>query len=138
MYRFKNHVFCDTHHGFDLPKSLAVSSIAVRILHTHYDHISPLWLQCQRVPRLEVLDSEELTQHSQDNAGEPQEEKEAREEPKVTTGQEMLPAERNVGKSAHERMFYSTAPTGDQLLCDCFLMCPVQLSETSKGKDNLC
>ncbi|XP_019472350.1 protein CASC1 [Meleagris gallopavo] len=93
--RFKNHAFCDTHHGFDLPKSLAVSSIAVRILHTHYDHISPLWLQCQRVPRLEVLDSEELTQHSQDNAGKPEEEKEAREEPKVTTEEEMLPVERN-------------------------------------------
>uniref|UniRef100_A0A8V0YUQ8 Dynein axonemal intermediate chain 7 n=1 Tax=Gallus gallus TaxID=9031 RepID=A0A8V0YUQ8_CHICK len=94
--RFKNHVFCDTHHGFDLPKSLAVSSIAVRILHTHYDHVSPLWLQCQRVPRLEVLDSQELTQHSQDNAGEPEEEeKEAKEEPNVTAEEETLPDERN-------------------------------------------
>ncbi|XP_072183313.1 dynein axonemal intermediate chain 7 [Excalfactoria chinensis] len=94
--RFKNHVFGDTHLGFDLPKSLAVSSIAVRILYTHYDHVSPLWLQCQRVPRLEVLESEELTQHSQDNAGEPEEEaKEAREQPSVTTEQEILPEERN-------------------------------------------
>ncbi|NXN25993.1 CASC1 protein, partial [Nycticryphes semicollaris] len=42
--RFKNHVFCDVEHGFDLPKSLAVSSVAIRILHTHYDHVSPLWL----------------------------------------------------------------------------------------------
>lgn len=114
MYRFKNHVFCDTHHGFDLPKSLAVSSIAVRILHTHYDHVSPLWLQCQRVPRLEVLDSQELTQHSQDNAGEPEEEeKEAKEEPNVTAEEETLPDERNVGKLTHKRMFYSTVPTGD-------------------------
>ncbi|NXX77922.1 CASC1 protein, partial [Urocolius indicus] len=43
--RFKNHMFSDVQHGFDLPKSLAVSSVAVRILHTHYDHVSPLWLQ---------------------------------------------------------------------------------------------
>ncbi|NXW98257.1 CASC1 protein, partial [Larus smithsonianus] len=42
--RFKNHVFCDVEHGFDLPKSLAVSNVAVRILHTQYDHVSPLWL----------------------------------------------------------------------------------------------
>ncbi|NXG77467.1 CASC1 protein, partial [Baryphthengus martii] len=40
--RFKNHVFFGTQHGFDLPKSLAVSSVAVRILHTRYDHVSPL------------------------------------------------------------------------------------------------
>ncbi|XP_021247601.1 protein CASC1 [Numida meleagris] len=94
--RFKNHVFCDTHHGFDLPKSLAVSSIAVRILHTHYDHVSPLWLQCQSVPRLEVLDSKELTQHSEDNAGEPEEDKkEAGEEPNMTAEEEKLPDERN-------------------------------------------
>lgn len=28
--------------GFELPKQLAMSSIAVRILHTHYDHLSLL------------------------------------------------------------------------------------------------
>ncbi|NXJ06559.1 CASC1 protein, partial [Odontophorus gujanensis] len=93
--RFRSHVFGDTHHGFDLPKSLAVSSVAVRILHTHYDHVSPLWLQCQRVPRLEALDSEELPQHSEYSAGEPEEEKESREEPNVTAEEEMLPDERN-------------------------------------------
>ncbi|XP_019399947.1 PREDICTED: protein CASC1 isoform X3 [Crocodylus porosus] len=40
--RFKNHTFCEADYGFDLPKSLAVSDVAVRILHTHYDHVSPL------------------------------------------------------------------------------------------------
>ncbi|OXB74523.1 UNVERIFIED_CONTAM: hypothetical protein H355_011486 [Colinus virginianus] len=92
--RFRSHVFGDTRHGFDLPKSLAVSSIAVRILHTRYDHVSPLWLQCQRVPRLEASGSEELPQHSEGSAGEPGEEKETREEPDVTA-EEMLPDERN-------------------------------------------
>ncbi|KFQ86703.1 Protein CASC1, partial [Phoenicopterus ruber ruber] len=88
--RFKNHVFCDAQHGFDLPKSLAMSSVAVRILHTRYDHLSPLWLQCQSVPKLEVLDSEELTQHSKDNVEEPEEEeKKAREEPSVPAEEEM-------------------------------------------------
>ncbi|KFQ71991.1 Protein CASC1, partial [Phaethon lepturus] len=88
--RFKNHVFCDAQHGFDLPKSLAVSSVAVRILHTHYDHISPLWLRCQSVPKLEVLASKELTQHSKDNVEEPEEEeKKAREESSMATEEEM-------------------------------------------------
>ncbi|NWR48262.1 CASC1 protein, partial [Regulus satrapa] len=41
--RFKNHVFQKAGHGFDLPKSLALSSVAVRLLHTRYDHVSPLW-----------------------------------------------------------------------------------------------
>ncbi|KFO86055.1 Protein CASC1, partial [Buceros rhinoceros silvestris] len=83
--RFKKHVFCDAQHGFDLPKSLAVSSVAVRILHTHYDHVSPLWLQCQRVPKLEVLDSKELIQLSKGNVEEPEEEeKKAREEPSMS------------------------------------------------------
>ncbi|NWW11708.1 CASC1 protein, partial [Oreocharis arfaki] len=40
--RFKNHVFQEAGHGFDLPKSLALSSVAVRVLHTRYDHVSPL------------------------------------------------------------------------------------------------
>ncbi|KAM9638919.1 dynein axonemal intermediate chain 7 isoform 3-T3 [Morphnus guianensis] len=88
--RLKNHVFCEAQHGFDLPKSLAMSSVAVRILHTYYDHVSPLWLQCQSVPRLEVLDSKELTQHSKDNVEEPEEEeKKAREEPSMPTEEEM-------------------------------------------------
>ncbi|NXL46126.1 CASC1 protein, partial [Podilymbus podiceps] len=88
--RFKNHVFCDAQHGFDLPKSLAVSNVAVRILHTRYDHVSPLWLQCQSVPNLEVLDSRELTQHSKDNVEEPEEEeKKAREEPNMPAEEEM-------------------------------------------------
>ncbi|NXO19066.1 CASC1 protein, partial [Oriolus oriolus] len=40
--RFKKHVFQEAGHGFDLPKSLALSSVAVRVLHTRYDHLSPL------------------------------------------------------------------------------------------------
>ncbi|KAM7131222.1 dynein axonemal intermediate chain 7 isoform 1-T1 [Ciconia maguari] len=87
--RFKNHMFCDTQHGFDLPKSLAASSVAVRILHTCYDHVSPLWLQCQSVPKLEVLGSKELTQHSKGNVEEPEEEeKKAREEPSMPAEEE--------------------------------------------------
>ncbi|KAM6314454.1 dynein axonemal intermediate chain 7 isoform 2-T2 [Podargus strigoides] len=93
--RFKSHVFHDAQHGFDLPKSLAVSSVAVRILHTRYDHVSPLWLRCQSVPKLEVLDSEELTQHARDNAEEPEEEEnKAREEPRVPTEEETCSDER--------------------------------------------
>uniref|UniRef100_A0A672UN78 Dynein axonemal intermediate chain 7 n=1 Tax=Strigops habroptila TaxID=2489341 RepID=A0A672UN78_STRHB len=116
--RFKNHVFCDAQHGFDLPKSLAVSSVAVRILHTHYDHVSPLWLQCQSVPKLEVLDSKELTQDSKDDVEEPGEEgNKANEEPSIPAKEEpSMPAEetwdrRKVGKKPRQRMFYIAAVT---------------------------
>ncbi|XP_054045026.1 dynein axonemal intermediate chain 7 isoform X4 [Rissa tridactyla] len=101
--RFKNHVFCDVEHGFDLLKSLAVSNVAVRILHTQYDHVSPLWLQCQSVPKLEVLDSEELTQRSKDNVEEPEEEKKTdREEPSMPAEEEICSDERKSASSFKE------------------------------------
>ncbi|XP_018555984.1 dynein axonemal intermediate chain 7 isoform X1 [Lates calcarifer] len=40
--RFKGLNFEEVGLGFELPKQLAVSDIAVRILHTHYDHLSLL------------------------------------------------------------------------------------------------
>ncbi|NXE64362.1 CASC1 protein, partial [Calcarius ornatus] len=40
--RYKDHVFQEAGHAFVLPMSLALSSVAVRLLHTHYDHVSPL------------------------------------------------------------------------------------------------
>ncbi|NXB80122.1 CASC1 protein, partial [Donacobius atricapilla] len=40
--RLKNHVFQEAGHSFELPKSLALISVAVRLLHTRYDHLSPL------------------------------------------------------------------------------------------------
>ncbi|NXN52749.1 CASC1 protein, partial [Rynchops niger] len=101
--RFKNHVFCDVEHGFDLPKSLAVSSVAVRILHTQYDHISPLRLQYQSGPKLEVLDSDELTQHSKDNVEEPEEEEKTdREEPSMPAEEEICSHERKSPSSFKE------------------------------------
>lgn len=41
-FRFKGLNFEEAGLGFELPKQLAVSDIAVRILHTHYDHLSLL------------------------------------------------------------------------------------------------
>lgn len=38
--RFKGFIFGDLGFGFELPKQLAVSDIAIRILHTQYDHLS--------------------------------------------------------------------------------------------------
>ncbi|XP_035505342.1 dynein axonemal intermediate chain 7 isoform X2 [Scophthalmus maximus] len=40
--RFKEFNFEEVGLGFELPKQLAVSDIVVRILHTHYDHLSLL------------------------------------------------------------------------------------------------
>ncbi|NXI37843.1 CASC1 protein, partial [Galbula dea] len=101
--RFKNHVFCDAQHGFDLPRSLAVSSVAVRILHTRYDHLSPLWLHCQRLPQWEGLDSKELIQLAKGNGEEPEEEvKEGREEFNMPAAEEMCSDERRSPVSFQE------------------------------------
>lgn len=40
--RFKSVSFSEAGLSFELPKQLAVSDIAVRILHTRYDHLSSL------------------------------------------------------------------------------------------------
>ncbi|XP_055990575.1 dynein axonemal intermediate chain 7 [Sorex fumeus] len=34
--------FCGTEIGFEIPRVLATSDIALRLLHTHFDHVSPL------------------------------------------------------------------------------------------------
>jgi len=39
--RFKDVHFADAGLGFELPKQLALSNVALRILHTRYDHLSP-------------------------------------------------------------------------------------------------
>lgn len=42
LSRFKGFQFEEVGLGFKLPKQLAVSDIAVRILHTHHNHLSHL------------------------------------------------------------------------------------------------
>lgn len=42
LSRFKGFTFEEMGMGFELPKQLAVSDVAIRILHTHYDHLSLL------------------------------------------------------------------------------------------------
>ncbi|XP_054552350.1 dynein axonemal intermediate chain 7 isoform X6 [Talpa occidentalis] len=42
--RYKNIRFSGTEIGFEIPRILAASDIALRILHTHYDHMTPLRL----------------------------------------------------------------------------------------------
>uniref|UniRef100_G3VSF6 Dynein axonemal intermediate chain 7 n=1 Tax=Sarcophilus harrisii TaxID=9305 RepID=G3VSF6_SARHA len=46
--KYKRIKFGDTGVGFEIPKALATSDIAVRIFHTNYDHVSPLPM----IPRL--------------------------------------------------------------------------------------
>ncbi|XP_066406040.1 dynein axonemal intermediate chain 7-like isoform X1 [Molothrus aeneus] len=87
--RFKDHVFQGAGHAFELPMSLALSSVAVRLLHTHYDHVSPLWLQCQGLPRRgpsATLESAELPEDTGQGPGE--EEEKGREEPSVPAAEE--------------------------------------------------
>ncbi|XP_041325539.1 dynein intermediate chain CFAP94, axonemal isoform X2 [Pyrgilauda ruficollis] len=105
--RFKDHVFQEAGHGFELPKSLALSSVAVRVLHTHYDHLSPLWVQCQGLPRQEASDSMELAEHPEDTGQGPGEEEEkGREEPNV-------PAAEEAGSKGRKESFTSLKETSN-------------------------
>ncbi|KAM7056669.1 dynein axonemal intermediate chain 7-like isoform 2-T2 [Acridotheres tristis] len=97
--RFKSHVFQEAGHGFDLPKSLALSSVAVRVLHTRYDHVSPLWVQCQGLPRQEASHSEEL-EHPKDTGQEPGEEERGREDSSMPAAEETFSNGRKGTKSA--------------------------------------
>ncbi|XP_066523222.1 dynein axonemal intermediate chain 7 isoform X2 [Hoplias malabaricus] len=61
--RFKGYHFKEVGLGFEMPKQLAMSDIAVRILHTHYDHLSHLSRRAQdqrRKPAREEADAESL------------------------------------------------------------------------------
>uniref|UniRef100_A0A3B1IZ43 Dynein axonemal intermediate chain 7 n=1 Tax=Astyanax mexicanus TaxID=7994 RepID=A0A3B1IZ43_ASTMX len=49
--RFKGYHFTDVGLGFELPRQLAMSDIAVRILHTNYDHLSHLSHRAQEEKR---------------------------------------------------------------------------------------
>ncbi|XP_020947859.1 protein CASC1 isoform X9 [Sus scrofa] len=40
--RYKSVTFSETQVGFEIPRILATSDIALRLLHTHYDHVTPL------------------------------------------------------------------------------------------------
>ncbi|XP_067998072.1 dynein axonemal intermediate chain 7 isoform X2 [Melanerpes formicivorus] len=82
--RTKTQMFCGAQHGFELPRSLAGDSVAVRILHTHYDHLSPLWLWCHSLPEPQSSENKDLTQLANDKVEESEEEeKKAREEPSM-------------------------------------------------------
>ncbi|XP_074443249.1 dynein axonemal intermediate chain 7 isoform X7 [Larus michahellis] len=66
-------------------------------------HTSLLLRKCQSVPKLEVLDSEELTQRSKDNVEEPEEEKKTdREEPSMPAEEEICSDERKSASSFKE------------------------------------
>ncbi|KAI5158797.1 Dynein Intermediate Chain Cfap94, Axonemal [Manis pentadactyla] len=40
--RYRSVRFSETQTGFEIPRILATSDIALRLLHTHYDHVTPL------------------------------------------------------------------------------------------------
>ncbi|NWW23625.1 CASC1 protein, partial [Falcunculus frontatus] len=65
--RFKNHVFQEAGHGFDLPKSLALSSVAVRVLHTRYDHVSPLAASLKKDSN-NIDDKKEMEEETEKNS----------------------------------------------------------------------
>lgn len=42
IHRYRSIRFSGTEVGFEIPRILATSDIALRLLHTHFDHVSPL------------------------------------------------------------------------------------------------
>ncbi|XP_048355480.1 dynein axonemal intermediate chain 7 isoform X2 [Sphaerodactylus townsendi] len=58
--KFRNQTFRDEERNpinrFELPKPLAICDVAVRILHTHYDHLSPLESFPREPPKLPLPD----------------------------------------------------------------------------------
>ncbi|XP_013927413.1 PREDICTED: protein CASC1 [Thamnophis sirtalis] len=56
--RFRNQLFYDKDkqpcHGFELPKPLTTCDVAVRILHTRYDHLSPFHDFPKELPKLDL------------------------------------------------------------------------------------
>uniref|UniRef100_UPI003AAC0044 dynein axonemal intermediate chain 7 n=1 Tax=Centroberyx gerrardi TaxID=166262 RepID=UPI003AAC0044 len=83
--RFKGFHFEEVGLGFELPKQLAVSNIAVRILHTHYDHLSSLarmtHLRTQTASHRSLAGGEEVPPETDDSPeqGETEEEGEVKE-----------------------------------------------------------
>ncbi|XP_030639455.1 dynein axonemal intermediate chain 7, partial [Chanos chanos] len=71
--RFKGYQFEEVGLGFKLPKQLAVSDIAVRILHTRYDHLSHLSRQTLSQSKSSMRDCEDrtsVTETSETDGGE--------------------------------------------------------------------
>lgn len=104
--RFKSFEFQGAGHAFELPESLALSSVAVRVLHTRYDHLSPLWVQCQGLPRQEPSDNKHLAEQPKDSGQEPGEEEEE-EEPSVPAAEEMSSEGRKVSQKPPQRIAYT-------------------------------
>nr|XP_023672483.1 protein CASC1 isoform X3 [Paramormyrops kingsleyae] len=56
--RFKGYHFHEAGFGFELPKQLAVSDVAVRILHTRFDHLSCLSAGAHRISQGSIKSEE--------------------------------------------------------------------------------
>ncbi|XP_026534059.1 protein CASC1 [Notechis scutatus] len=68
--RFRSQLFYDENrqpcHGFDLPKPLTTCDVAVRILHTRYDHLSSFQAFPKELPKLDLPSTEGVAQPSVD------------------------------------------------------------------------
>ncbi|XP_026558803.1 protein CASC1 [Pseudonaja textilis] len=68
--RFRSQLFHDENqqpcHGFDLPKPLTTCDVAVRILHTRYDHLSSFQAFPKEFPKLDLPSTEGVAQPSED------------------------------------------------------------------------
>ncbi|XP_064011996.1 dynein axonemal intermediate chain 7 isoform X2 [Pogoniulus pusillus] len=102
-------MFRGAEHGFELPESLAESRVAVRILHTRYDHVSPLWLQCRSLLELQSSESKELTPLANHNVEESEEEERKAREESSMGAEEGVPSEGRKSMLSFKEISNSTA-----------------------------
>ncbi|XP_077123306.1 dynein axonemal intermediate chain 7 isoform X2 [Ranitomeya variabilis] len=72
--RFRGHHFQEEEMAFDLPKPLALSNIAVRILHTDYDHLSclsPTFLPPAKEPEVPEGEARDWRPAEEEDDGKP-------------------------------------------------------------------
>lgn len=118
MSRFKGYRFEEVGLGFELPKPLAVSDIAVRILHTRYDHLSH-HSEREQVQRRRSMMEGFLTGGPSESAGEVQDGKIEGEGDEGESSKQVEEESRSVRSESRKRVSEALILC---TLCTCFLV----------------
>uniref|UniRef100_A0A670XSQ5 Dynein axonemal intermediate chain 7 n=1 Tax=Pseudonaja textilis TaxID=8673 RepID=A0A670XSQ5_PSETE len=127
--RFRSQLFHDENqqpcHGFDLPKPLTTCDVAVRILHTRYDHLSSFQAFPKEFPKLDLPSTEGVAQPSEDTDVQNEETlKDVSEIKTETSVRTMVRRGRNLQKKKENRMEWSGVEWKLQRSSDLPSLCP--------------
>ncbi|XP_061106681.1 dynein axonemal intermediate chain 7, partial [Conger conger] len=100
--------------AFELPKQLAMSDIAVRILHTRYDHLSPLSRELQRNELAALAEETPVSELEQAEQGEEEEEGMENGEADMLSDKSNSRKSSASAASVKERSVASQEPTQDE------------------------